>query len=154
MSGVFPPAYAFIHLQLRVVQGILSFFGLERIDVNNPLITWQPDNDEERKALAVRKFTRESVEQPVAYPTPFDLIARAFLVSEDLFKLEKPLSFYRNGRMDLVQERYIDAVHDLYYVLELLFAPGLSGEKPVVAEFLKSLALKEAVERARRGSCH
>lgn len=154
LSGVFPPAYAFIHLQLRVVQGVLSFLGLERIDINNPQVTWQPENEEERKALAIRQFSRRSVEgsveQSMIRPTPFDLVARAFLVSEDLFKLEKPLSFYRNGRIDLAQERYIEAVYDFYYVLELLFAPGLSGKKPVVEKFLKASALKEAVDRARK----
>lgn len=126
----------------------MSFFGLERIEIDNPTASWIPENDQERQALAIRKYSvGVDFDRLKAVPTPFDLVARAFLVSEDLFNLEKPLSFYRHGLTDLAQERYIEAVYDFFYALELLFANGKTREYQVVEEFRKSSDLREAVER-------
>lgn len=138
-----------IQQQLRMVQGILSFVGIERIDVQNPEIEWHPDNDEERKALGINRFkySRGKPDFSDAEPTEFDIIARAFFVAQIELSLEKPLNFYRHGCTHMAEEEYIDAIYDLYYALELLFANGHSKKTKVIAEFLKSSELKEAVFR-------
>lgn len=144
------PNLAFIQQQLRMVQGLLSFFGLESIDVQNPGTRWKPENETERKALAITylKASRKRPDFSDANPLGFDIIARAFLIAEDLKMLEKPLNFYRHGCLHAAEEEYIDAIYDLYYVLEILFANGQSKKKLVIAEFLKADALNEAVRKA------
>jgi hypothetical protein len=147
-SNVVPPALAFIQLQLRVVQGILSFYGVEKIEVGNPSVEWKAESDEEKSALMIDSFSVGKA-NPQIIPIPFDLVGTAFLISEELLHFEKPLNFYRHGLVDLSEERYIDSVYDFYYVLELLYAKGKSSKKGVVTGFLRSSALKEAIQRSK-----
>lgn len=147
LSNVIPPAFAFIQLQLRAVRGALSFFGVNNIDLN-PSVEWKAEREEEKKALRVYSFSSGKADSIEAPPIPFDLVARTFLASENLYDLEKALNFYRNGVLDLAQERYIEAIHDFYYVIEVLFANGKSGKGPVIREFSKSQSLKHALNQA------
>src|SRR5437762_9288039 len=77
------PGFEFIRMELRAIEGLLSLYGINSIDVDNPEETWLPESDEERELLALFSFARKPTEVPdEELPTvPFDLVARSILVA-------------------------------------------------------------------------
>lgn len=146
---VISPHTAFVQVEMRTVQALLSLFGLRSIDINNPEIEWIAENDDERDYLKVYSYKRARVEpSPESIePTNFDLIARAIFASQKAHAIEMPLGFFRRSRIDMHEQQFIEAIYDLYFVLETAYANGKFKKVDVLANFKASDELKNATEK-------
>ena len=72
---------------------------------------------------------------------PFSVVKRSVMAATETLAWEVPLGFYRKGTNDYQDRKYIDAIHDFYFLLETLFANGKTKNYQVVEEFKKSQSL-------------
>jgi hypothetical protein len=132
---------------LRAAEGMLSLFGLESIDMENAEETWLPDSEQEKAELKLYNFKRRNTQKPVEqWPvTGFDLVARAFLAARRGREIESALNFFRKGRTDVTESRYLEAVFDFLFMIESLFANGKFKATQVETEYLRSLILQQTI---------
>lgn len=142
------PQLPFVQLELRTLQGALAPYGVRNINIEDPLIEWLPENDEERSRLPFNNYHRQSNRpDPNSFkPVPFDLVARIVIATDRLVEFETPLNFFRRGCRDIEDRQYVYAIYDFYFVLETLFVNGKFKKHDVVAAFRKSQALCAAVD--------
>lgn len=135
-------------MELRVVEGLLAFWGVESIDINNAEESWLADNDAEKKQLKIFSFMRsfKIFTDAELHPTSFDLVARAFIAALDSKDIEVPLSFFRKGRIDSRERRYIDAIYDFYFVLETVYGEGKTKNYQVKQALQENVELCQLVE--------
>ncbi|TAJ10587.1 MAG: hypothetical protein EPO61_01900 [Nitrospirae bacterium] len=146
------PHLPFIQFELYTIQGLLSLFGVRSIDVQKPELEWIAENEEERAALHIHSFKSGYTEpDPRSMPLlPFDLLARSVLAAEKAHEIEIPLNFFRRSLVDIFEKQYIEAIYDLYFVLETAFGNGQTKKGAILNEFKTSPGLREAVDRALR----
>lgn len=132
---------------VRTIEGLLAMFGVEAVDMQEAEQTWLPDTSEEERALQVRSaILGRHRPRPTDHPViEFAYAAQAILGVEKVLSHEVALNFFRRGKADLADERFIDAYYDFFFILESLFAEGHSKTAKVKAEFRKCAALQEAV---------
>jgi hypothetical protein len=120
------PFFDEVRRDLRAAEGLLSLFGIGSIDTENAEESWIPDSPEEKEELELYGVTRTKTPRPIhELPAiPFDLVARAFLAARRSRDVEVALSFYRKGRADVMESRFIEAVLDFLFMIESLFAQG------------------------------
>ncbi len=132
---------------IRAAEGVLACFGVDQIIWNNPEEIWIPESEEERSQLNVFSASR-STKKATALDmrlTPFDIIARALLRAENVAQHEVPLAFFRKGKVDTYENRYIEACTDFLFMLETLFANGKFKTAQVRHEFTSSRSLLDAI---------
>ena len=144
------PFFDDIKRDLRAAEGLLSLFGLESIDTESAEQTWCPDNEEEESALELFSFSMKRERRPIneVEPLAFDLVARAFLAAPRARECEVSLSFFRKGRRDVIEQRYIEAVFDFFFMLETLYAQGKFKVVQVEQSFLRNDGLMKHVQEA------
>jgi len=76
---------------------------------------------------------------------------RAILAASELRELQVPLNFFRMGRLDVHAERFIEAFHDFFFVIETLFADGKSRTQAMKNAFAVSPVLLESTRETMRG---
>jgi hypothetical protein len=122
-----PPCDELLMKVLRTIEGFLSVYGLERIALDEADISWLPETDEEKARVKVRAFNLR-FKKPDAFPVPFQLpfsvIKNSIIAAGEALDLEVPLGFFRRGRNDFLERRYIDAIYDFYFVIETVFGNG------------------------------
>lgn len=117
-------------------------YALEKIALDETDISWLPESEEERRQLKVPSFTfRFKKPDSTRLKLPFGVITQAIMAATETLDWEVPLNFFRKGRNDFQERRFIDAIHDFYFLLETLFANGKTKNKQVMAEFTKSPTL-------------
>lgn len=138
---------AALRARIRTMEGLLSLYGVRGIDLEHFQRRWIAESAEEEARLDIRSFTASRVSVPDSeLPlTPVDVVARAVLVSPDALELEIPLNFFRRGQLDMVEERYIEAFYDFFFVLETLYGGGKSKTAALAAEFKTSADLTQAI---------
>jgi hypothetical protein len=142
--------FAFVQQEMRVIEGLLSYYGLNSIDLKYPQITWIPETEEEQQKLHLFSWheTRKTeLDDCQIIPVPFDLIVRAFIGARYGIDVEVPLSFFRKGRIDMDENQYIEAVYDFYFLLETLYADGKTSKKETIKAFQNSEELLHAIEK-------
>ena len=134
------PNLPFVQTVLRSVEGLLSLYGLEGIDIDTPALAWEPESEEERQRIGLFSFERSSKEiaDTELEPLSFDLVARAVLAAWDARNVNVPLSFFRKGRIDSRERRYIEAYYDFFFVLETTFGDGKFKTGPLKQAFRNS----------------
>jgi len=142
------PAFLFIEMELRVVEGLLAFWGVESIDINNAEEFWLPDSDVEKERLKLFSMKRSfnPLTDAELHPTSFDLVARSFIAALDSKDIEVPLSFFRKGRIDSRERRHIDAIYDFYFVLETVYGDGKTKNYQVKQALQESVELCQLVQ--------
>jgi len=134
---------------LRIAEGLLSLYGVESIDTESFEQKWIPETDDERAQLDLFGFRRTIQRtRPDEMPyVPFELVARSIVGIPQAHDVGVEMSFYRKGRIDFIERRYIEAIYDCFFMFETLFANGKSRSDAVKAEFKKANRLREAIER-------
>lgn len=137
---------------IRTMEGVLCIWGLREINVDYCTTDWIPESESEREKIHMFSFTRSRNDKPPENlpESPMDLFVRSILAVSNLKNLEAPLNFYRRGRFNVFEERYIDAIYDLYFVLETLFANGKFKETEVVQKLCSSTALLDAIDHIKK----
>lgn len=139
---------------IRTIEGALCIWGINEINVEYHTTEWIPESESEKEKIQMPSFTLSRKGKfPENLPeSPMDLFVRSILAVSDLKESETPLNFYRRGRLDVFEERYIDAVYDLYFVLETLFAEGKFKKNKVVQKFCISKDLLYAIDQVKKYS--
>ncbi len=127
---------------LRTLEGFLSVYGLERIALDEVDITWIPESEDDKQRLKTSKFSFKFKKPDGQHlRAPFRVVTRSIIASKVASDWDMPLGFFRKGRNDLLERRYIDAIYDFYFVLETLFGNGKTKNVHVAAEFNRSTEL-------------
>lgn len=140
--------------EVRTIEGALCLWGVDEIDADECEVEWIPENEGEKEKLQMFSISRKRGKSPPqGMPcSSIDMFVRSVLTSSDLRETETPLNFYRRGRQDVYEERYIEAIYDLYFMIEYLFAEGKFKKNDVIDRFLSSAELIAAIEAAKRSA--
>ncbi len=147
-----PPHTMFIQVELRTLQGLLSLFGLRSIDISNPEIEWIAENDDEQNYLKVNSYrsTLAEVSPESISPLDFDVLARAVFASPKAYEIDIHLSFFRRALIDMHEQQFIEAIYDLYFVLETAYGGGKFKKADILEKFKAAAELRQATEQALR----
>lgn len=133
---------------IRAIEGALCFWGIDEIDIDYCETEWIPETKDEKNKVQLFSFSRKRDDSPPK-DLPFssiDMFVRSILALPDLKGFEVPLNFFRRGRQDVYEERYIEAIYDLYFAIEYMYAEGKFKKHDVIQNLLKSKILIEAIE--------
>lgn len=132
-----------IQRKLRSLQGLLSIFGFDSIELDHPAIQWIPETQEEIEALKLGSVStrRSPLPDHEIPPVSFDLVARAVMASGATAEIEIPLNFFRRGSLDLRDRQFIEAFYDFFFVVEHLYAEGKFHKAAVLEAFKHSAVL-------------
>ncbi len=134
---------------LRTLEGLLSLYGLKKIDQANPDIQWQPENEREKQALHVSRWSQSKAQsrKDELAEFPFDILARSVLSIPRVGGFEVALSFFRRGANAVVEDRFIESVYDFFFFFETLFADGKSRSAAVKREFKRAPLLIGSIQK-------
>jgi len=135
---------------IRTIEGALCMWGVAEISVEYCKIEWIPETESEKEKIEIFSFSITREEKPPENLTMrTDLFVRSVLAVADLRESETPMNFYRRGKLDVLEERYIDAIYDFYFFLETPFAQGKFREDDVIRKFSLSKELFKAIDEVR-----
>lgn len=148
-ADIFVPApwFPFVKREVRAIEALLSPFGLHEIDLNRFLTQWIPENDNEKTLIKLNDFATDYGHADLERmpPLPFDILARSVIAADEAAEVEIQLTFYRKGRMDFFEKRFIEAIYDFYFFLESMFGKGKTKNKAVEDSFKQSEELISAI---------
>lgn len=134
---------------LRHLESFCGYlFDVDYIDWFCPKLEWIPESAEEKAELQITKWDvhyRRNVKPTEVEP---ELLGKFVLNRPEMSYLDIPFSFFREGKADFDQGRYVNAFFNFYFFLEGLYADGRSSEQRVVGKFLGSIHMNRAAERA------
>lgn len=141
------PWFDELRRELRAASGMLALYGVEEIGLELVEEVWEPETEEEKRALPLTSFQVEKKPPPVSDlpPMSFDLVARALIVADQVGGIDAALNFFRKGRVDVRAEQYLDAVLDYLFMIETTYANGKFRTAQVEAEYLSSKELLQLV---------
>lgn len=147
------PAWEGLRDQLRALEGLLALHGLDEICFGEMSQKWIAESQSEASTLGISelqigKSPRADAEFPVV---GFDVVARSVMAVDEVGELETALSFFRRGRLDMLEERFIEAYYDYFFVIETLFGNGKSKKDALAKEFASSRLLVEATQKVMHG---
>jgi hypothetical protein len=125
-------------------------FDVEFIDWRCPTWEWVAESEEERRCLP---WIKDDVHRTFcARPRQVDvgLLATAVTRRNELERLDIPLSFFREGKADYREGRFIHSFFSFYFFIEGLYAEGKSDEEKVLEKYLAASELVIATEAALR----
>lgn len=125
---------------MRQTEGMLSLFGVESVDIQNPKCEWIAENEEEQKKLELLNYelTPQEIEDHEIKPISFDLIARPIISAVRSKQHHILLSFNKRGRVDIKDKNYIEAIYNFYFVIESHYADGQNKNRAVEKALKKS----------------
>lgn len=137
---------------IRAIEGGLCLWGLEEIDTEAMAVEWIPESKEETQRMELFSFSmsRGNLSDRRPRDAQIQMFARTISGYHGFSESEVPLNFFRRGKNDLREGRFIDAIYDFYFVLETLFANGKFHKDAVIREFCDSNELVEAIEHLKR----
>jgi hypothetical protein len=128
-----------------------TFVGQFVVNRTEWKMEWRIDTEDE--ALLIKGPTTISASCSTKREEDVELDLKSFrklILERDVFKdLIVPLIFSNHGFRDISEHRLITAYYNLFFVLEILFAPGYSSQRKVENKFLSSVELREAVDTVR-----
>jgi hypothetical protein len=142
------PASIFIKEETRNLEGVLSLFGMNEIDLTYPEISWIPENAEEKAKIHMPKYKAGiNQDKPLSEPFPPDLMARAIMTAYESFDWQIPFTFYRKAMVDYKNGWFLEACYDYYFLLEYLFADGKFKTNEVKKNFKAAPELQAAIKQ-------
>jgi hypothetical protein len=147
------PGWDDLRDRLRVLEGLLTSYGLDEICIDGMSKEWIPETAEEKESLGVTKIQVSNSARPdTEFPlVGFAVMARSVMAVDDVRDLDVALSFFRRGRLDMLSERYIEAYYDYFFVLETLYGSGKARKDALAAEFAASPLLVEVTRKVMHG---
>lgn len=130
---------------LRTIEGILSLWGIDEIVIEPDDVEWIAETEEEKRALSMTGFSRSASVPTTAAPP--DLLVRSFFAADSLAFLQVPLNFFRRGRLDVQEERFIEAIYDLFFCIEALYGEGKIKSGGLIEALVKADGLVAAINK-------
>lgn len=142
------PAFLSVKKEIRAIEGALSLYGIDSIDVHSPKREWLPENQRDKEKLKIFNFKAEPGKLDISkLPNiPFNIVARAVISADKIAEIETQLAFFRKGIIDRNEERHIEAIYDFYFFLESMFAEGKTKNHRVKEAFKRSGELRQSIE--------
>lgn len=136
------------------IESLGSFwFSIRKINWEEPEIIFIPENEEEKRIIEKRGVNNFKSFQKYR-PSLIEMnprVLKEVIENQEMYEhLVIPLSFYREGRNEYIQKRYINAFYNFYFFLEDLYGNGKTKNKQIREEFLKSRHLTYAVKQTIR----
>lgn len=133
---------------MRQLEGILSLWGIESIDIKYPKHEWLAETEEEKQKLKVFGYSvsRGEIEDHEVPEVPFDLIASAIISSVMHKNHDVLMSFFRRGNIEVESENYIEAIYYFYFIIESFYADGKNKNYAVQQAFQESPQFIENVK--------
>jgi hypothetical protein len=133
--------------EFKQLESMLAYsVEIRRLDWQCPTVSLMPDTPEESKRVDFWNFrtTFTPRSQPqFARASELKAIVKNMALFEPLTVVQ---AFWREGRNEMEQMRYIPAFINYFYVLEALYANGRFGKREVLLEFEKSDDLRTFAE--------
>ena len=136
-----------VRRRVRLIESLLSLYGILEIDTSEPKVEWLPESPDEENALEAREW-RMSRDRVPTEQLPYcqeAFIGQSILRADSCTSAETPLNFYRKGCVDVADNRFIDAIYDFYFMIETLFAQGKHRTRDVKQAFKESAMLMNAI---------
>lgn len=140
------PEFDKIKDNLKIIQGILSLFGVLNINLNEYEIDWIAENEDEKKQISLNNIKSKHSDS-FFQDVPFDLLAKCILFSEKIKDYSTQLNLFRRGFNDMRNEFYIQAYNNFYLIIESFYANGKFRRNDVTEEFLKSEELNKITNK-------
>ena len=137
----------FVQMELRAIEGLLSVYGIDSIDYSSPEIAWEAESVDEQERLKIHNFKIKNEEIPDRDipPIAFDIVARSVIAAQKAHDDEVPLIFFRKGKNDYLEGRYIEAIYDFYFMFENMYGAGKTKNYAVKKEFSNSDEFLECI---------
>lgn len=145
------PRYENVVQMVRFLEGMLSFYGMESVAVDDPMTEWLPENEMEKSAIGVYSFSssREDLDPRKLPELKLGLLAQSLYAYHDAWHLEPLLNFFRRGFIAIRDERFIEAIYNFYFYLESAYGNGHTRNYKIKREFEQCAELVSAIENAR-----
>jgi hypothetical protein len=137
------PPEDFFQEQIKILQHLESFGAIdkniERIDWQNCLIEWIPENEEEGIFLNLRKYQRKLNYDLNKTTLSKDWLFNTIIHRKQLENLVLPFAFFREGANFFHKFQYQNAFINFYLMLEGVFSNGLYWKNKIIEnDFKKS----------------
>ncbi len=139
-----------ISLDVQAARGALALWCIHDIDTDYPKIEWMPENEQEKHDLDVPSFNfQRGSPKSQLVSAPLDMLVRCVLSAEQFETYAIPLDFYRRCFEDMQNERYIEAIYDLWFILEYLFGGGVHSKAGIERAFQQDRQLLQSLDALR-----
>lgn len=131
---------------IRTIEGGLCLLGVDEINTDEIQVEWIPESEADQRKLKIFKFSyhRDNTRDR-EIDTNLNLAARIIHGFTGFIDSEIPLNFFRRGKKDMREQRYIDAIYDFFFVLETLFGNGKFHKSALEKEFNGAVELVDAI---------
>ena len=131
---------------IRTIEGGLCLLSVDEINTDEIQVEWIPETEADRRKLNIFKFSyhRDNTRNR-EIETNVNLVARIIHGFTGFIDSEIPLNFFRRGKKDMLEQRYIDAIYDFFFVLETLFGNGKFHKSALEKEFNVAVELVDAI---------
>jgi len=134
---------------LQYFESLGSFWcGIRRIYWEESKLEWIPESEEERSRLAVYSVQPSHKVEEEPQPLNLRIVRELVEARSDNEWLVIPLAFWRQGMKDMLEGRYISAIHQFYFVIEGLYAKGQWKGRQVKAQFKRSAQMQQVASDA------
>lgn len=141
-----------IEHDLRGWQAMMCAYANVDIDFDDVEILYEGENDKERDAIDVPRFTTKKSAAEQHWNDEFTTFGRAFLMIDEGKPLITTMSFYRESQHHLFAGRFIDSYNAAYLFLETLYCRGRTGNLPASKELARHQIVVEAFKRCAEES--
>jgi hypothetical protein len=127
--------------ELQHLESILALSGnLKMVKWQKTTLEYYPETEAEHARIQILPAWFFVSELKIDDPTPLERnVLERLVKGKDIFTpLVAPMAFYREGRNEYRNGRYIDAFFKFYFVIEGLFGNGEWRTKEVTHELIKS----------------
>lgn len=137
---------------LQALESHLAFSSggaIERVRWDRPEEVRIPETEDERQHAAISSF-KVDYHDPRPHITLTSDAAEAIVKASHRVadELVVPKAFWREGMNTYIEQRYVQAYYNFYFVLEGLFAEGKSSEAQVLKAFQQSTEMTAVTEYA------
>lgn len=133
---------------IRSAEAMWGLWGLQEIRVNEALVTYIPESDEEKSTITVNNFQSTRSKMPSLADMPRlkpEYIILPIITGVKEGSHDIRLSFYRRGLQDVVNGEYIEAFYDFYFMLESSFGDGKTKNSQIQQKLLQAELLTTAM---------
>ena len=133
--------------EFKQIESMLAFsVQIQRLDWQCPIISLIPETSEEAERVQILNFRRsfQSPSQPQhARASELSTIIKYMDVFEPLTVVQ---AFWREGRNEMEQLRFIPSFVNFFYVLEAMYGNGQCGKREILREFGNSDDLRNSTQ--------
>ncbi|KKO45272.1 hypothetical protein WG68_11135 [Arsukibacterium ikkense] len=129
------------------IEGSWSLWGAERIDIDEPLISFEAESKDEQTLITINniKVSIADYDHSNLPRIPPELLIKPIIASVKEKSHDVRLSFYRRGILDLKSREYIEAFYDFYLMLESTFSEGKTKNSQIEQKLIESTILRDCV---------